>query len=230
MSGEPVPAAAPTADHVARALRGFGPLGLLGLILVMPFSSLLGPFRAAVPLLWAWRSRTPLAELGLVRPRSWVRTIVLAILTGIAFKLAMKSVVLPLLGAPPVNAAFRALEGNAAMLPGMLLAVTLGAGLGEELAFRGFLFERLRTLLGDSRRTAMISVLFTSVIFGLAHLPEQGWPGAEQAFVFGLVVASLYASTRSLWFPIVFHAAFDIAAVFIIYRGLETRIAHWFFR
>lgn len=231
MHAAPPPAATePERDRFARALRGFGPVGIAALILIVPFSGLLGPARAAIPLLWAWRSRTPLAELGLVRPRSWPRTIALGIVAGVVFKLVMKSVVMPLLGAPPVNAAYHVLEGNTAMLPGMILAVILGAGFGEELTYRGFLFERLRRLLGDSRRTMTIAVLVTSLLFALVHLPEQGLPGAEQALLMGLVMATLYARSHQLWFPIIAHATFDVAAVFIIYWGLEARIAHLFFR
>jgi hypothetical protein len=38
------------------------------------------------------------------------------VLFGAAFKLAMKSVVMPLFGAPPVNATFHYLAGNQAAL------------------------------------------------------------------------------------------------------------------
>ncbi len=220
----------PELDAFARALRGFGPIGLVSLVLIVPFSGLLGPLRAAIPLLWAWRSRTSLADLGLVRPRSWPATIALGIVGGIVLKLVMKSVVMPLLGAPPQNAAFHVLEGNTAMLPAMLVAVTLGAGFGEELTYRGFLFERMRRLLGDSARTRAISVVVTSILFALVHLPEQGLPGAEQALIVGLAMAGLYARSNQLWLPVIVHAMFDVTAVFIIYFGLETRLAHLFFR
>ena len=219
----------PEGDAFARALRGFGPIGLAALILIVPFSSLLGPLRPTMPLLWAWRSRTPLAELGLVRPRNWLRTIVLGIVAGIVLKLLLKTVVMPLLGAPPENAAFQSLRGNTGVLAAMLVAVTLGAGFGEELTYRGFLFERIRRLLGDSPRTNVICVIVTSLIFGLVHLPEQHLFGAVQALLVGVVVGTIYARTREIWLPVILHAVFDVVAVFIVYFGLETRFAHLFF-
>jgi membrane protease YdiL (CAAX protease family) len=231
-TGTPEAPAAPTdpaPDGFARALRGFGPLGILSIVLVL-LSGMLGPLRAAVPLLWAWRSRTPWSELGLARPRSWAWTIALGIAGGFAFKLAMKSIVMPLLGAPAENPAYQFLRGNTAALPPAMLAVTLGAGFGEELVFRGFLFERLRQPFGDRTRARVLIVLFTSLLFGVAHLPEQGLAGAEQATISGLVMGTIYIRTRNLWLPIVLHAAFDVIAVFIIYGGLESRIAHFFFR
>ncbi|MGH7742071.1 MAG: CPBP family glutamic-type intramembrane protease, partial [Candidatus Eiseniibacteriota bacterium] len=54
-------------------------------------------------------------------------------------------------------------------------------------------------------------------------------PGAEQAFVTGLVFGALYLSTGSLALPMVAHAAFDLFAYWIIYWNLETRIAHLVF-
>lgn len=220
----------PAPDAFARALRGFGPVGIAASLFILLFSAILGPLRAAFPLAWAWRSRTPWAELGLSRPRSWVATVVVGLALGAAFKLVMKSVVMPLLGAPPENPAFQFLRGNTPALAWMLLAVTLGAGLGEELVFRGFFFHRLEQLLGRGARAKVAIVILTSLVFGLGHLAEQGVPGAQQATLSGLVMGTIYARSRNLWLPVIAHATFDIVAVFIIYLGLERWWAHLIFR
>jgi membrane protease YdiL (CAAX protease family) len=107
----------------------------------------------------------------------------------------------------------------------MLLAVTLGAGFGEETVFRGFLFSRLGTMLGDSRLAKLVIVAGSSAWFGLIHYADQGLPGAQQAFIVALVLGTLYARTRELWTPIVAHATFDLTAVALIYWGLESRVA-----
>ena len=220
----------PARDAFARALRGAGPIGIAGILATIVLPAFLGPLRAVGPLLWAWRSRTPLAAFGLGRPRSWVATIALGVLLGGALKLLMKAVVMPLLGAPATNARFSVLEGNTALVVWMLFVVVFGAGLGEELTFRGFLFERLRHFFGSSGRAMAGLVLGTSLLFGLIHLPEQGLHGAEQATITGFLMGTIYARTGNLWLPIVTHAAFNVVAVFIIYWGLESRIAHAFFR
>ena len=116
-------------DRIAAALRGFGPLGI-GAILVISLA-FTPALKAVLVLAWAWRSRTPWREIGYVRPNNWARTLVLGSAFGAAFKLTMKAIVMPLLGAAPINAAYHYLAGNAAALPGMLLAVTVGAGFGE---------------------------------------------------------------------------------------------------
>lgn len=217
-------------DRTAVALRGFGPLGVLTSVVIVLVGPILEPLGALLVWAWAWRSRTPARDLGLGRPRHWGVTIGGGVAAGVLFKLAMKSVVMPLLGAPPVNATYHYLAGNTAALPGMLFDVVVGAGFNEELVFRGFLFLRLFQRFGTSPRTRAVVVLVTGLWFGLLHYPGQGLPGAEQAAVTGLTFGLFYAATGRLW-PLVFaHAAFDITAVVIIYRDLETAVAHWFFR
>src|SRR6185503_19805680 len=148
---------------------------------------------------------------------------------GVAFKLAMKSLVMPLLGADPINHAYHYLAGNRAAIPATLYLMIVGAGFGEETLFRGYLFERLRKLLGEGRGATIAIVLGTSAFFAALHYPTQGRFGAEQAAITGLVFGTIYAATRRIWLLIVAHAAFDLMAYALIYWNLETRVAHWFF-
>lgn len=214
-----------TADPFAKALRGFGPVGLLAILVIALGNLVFVPLSALLVLAWAWRSGLPWRELGFVRPRSWAATILVGLLFGAAFKLAMKALVMPLLGAPPVNAAYHHLAGNSAALPGMLYLILVGAAFGEEVLFRGFLFERLGRLLGPSPAAKAAIVLVTALLFGLAHLTEQGVPGMEQALIVGLVLGAIYARTGRLWLPIAAHAGFDLAALAIIYWNVETEVA-----
>lgn len=220
----------PSDEAFAERLRGYGPAGVLATLLVLAASAVLGLLKAGPVLLWAWRSRTPWRELGFVRPASWVRTVAVSIVLGVAFKLAMKSVVMPLLGAEPINRSFQFLAHNPAALPLMLLEIFVGAAFGEEVLFRGYLFERWRRLFGNGWPARAAIVLFSSVLFGAAHYANQGMAGAQQALIFGLVFGALYARTGRLAGLMIAHAAFDLAAVAIIYWGLETSVAHWFFR
>ena len=55
-----------------------------------------------------------------------------------AFKLLMKALVMPLLGAPPINQAYQYLTGNRAALPGAVYLLVAGGGFGEETVYRGF--------------------------------------------------------------------------------------------
>ena len=181
-------------------------------------------------LLWVRRSHTPWREIGYVRPRSWTRALLIGVAFGIAFKLVMKAIVMPLLGADPINQTYHYLVGNAAAIPAMLFAVIVGAGWGEETVFRGYMFERLGKLLGPGVAARIAIVLLTAGLFGIVHYPDQGLPGAQQATIFGLVFGSIFAVTRRIWTLVFAHAAFDVTAVAIIYWDLETDLAHLIFK
>lgn len=172
---------------------------------------------------WAWYTKLPWARLGFVRPRSWARTLALGVATGVALKLLMKVAVMPLLGADPRNAAYQHLVGNASALPGILFTVIVIAGLGEEVFWRGFLFDRLR-LLG-AKRAGASTIAVTSALFALAHLADQGRFGAGQALLTGIAFGTAYRLAGNLWLPIAMHIAFDVTAVAIIYLDLESAAA-----
>ena len=224
-------AAASSDDRVAAALRGFGPLGILAMLVILLVGNYpVAPLSAILALVWVRWSRTPWREIGYVRPRSWTATAADGIAVGIAFKFLMKSIVMPLLGADPINHAFHYLAGNTAALPGTIVMMIVVAGFGEETLFRGYLFERFGKCFGSGvwGRTAI--VLITSVLFGLAHYSVQGLAGTEQATIVGLVYGTIFTLTGRIWMLMVAHAAFDLAAVAIIYWDLETRVAHLVFK
>jgi len=180
-------------------------------------------------LLWTRLARMSWAEIGLVRPKSWAQEIIIGLLLGCALKLALKAVVMPLLGADPINHAYHFVVGNRAAIPGILSAIVL-AGFGEEILFRGYLFERLTRLLGTGAAMRALIVLLTSLWFGMNHFVLMGFAGAANAAFAGLVFGAIYAFTRRLGLLIVAHLAADSVAFAIIYFGLEARVAHWVFR
>ena len=217
-------------DRLAQRLRGLGPLGVAVWVAIPLGNLLFLPLSALLVLAWAWRSGTPWSALGLVRPRRWALTVAVGTVLGVALKLLSKSIVLPLLHADPVNHVYHHLAGDPAQVPFTLYQLVVGAGFGEEVLFRGFFFERLGRLLGTSAAARAGTLLLTAALFAAAHLPDQGVMGASQALLTGLALGGLYLATGSLALPMVTHAAFDLFAYWIIYFGLETRVAHLVFR
>jgi len=223
-------AAVPPGDRFAASLRGFGPLGLLAILIIAVSTLAPFPLTPVLVLLWAKWSRTPWREIGYVRPKSWIGSFVIGIVFGSAFKLLMKALVMPLLGADPINPAYHYLVGNTAALPGIVAAVIIGAGWGEETVYRGYLFERLGKLLGAGAAAKTAIVLVTAGLFAAAHYSGQGVAGVEQAVVTGLVFGAIFAVTGRLWMVMCAHAAFDLTAVAIIYYDVEAKVAHLIFK
>jgi membrane protease YdiL (CAAX protease family) len=120
--------------------------------------SLAIPVATVLVLVWVRSSGTPWRDIGFARPRSWPGVVAAGAVLGGLLKLAMKALVMPLLGADPVNPTYHYLAGNRAMLPAAIVTM-LVAGFSEETVFRGFLFERLGKLFGSgvAAKAAIVS-------------------------------------------------------------------------
>ena len=239
---EPVPkpsieagAELPSDDWLAARLRGFGPLGITAILVISLSGTVIVGNMIAVPvsavlvLVWVRLSRTPWPEIGYARPKSWAATLVGGVVFGVAFKFLMKAIVMPLLGADPINQAYHFLAGNRAILPAAVWAM-INAGFAEETVVRGYFFERLGKLFGSGVGARTAIVLLTSALFGLEHYRVQGLAGAEQAAITGLVFGTIFAVSGRIFMLMVAHSAFDLTALAMIYWNLESRVAHLVFR
>jgi len=231
----PRPSSLPGGDGLTTGLRGFGPIGILSMLVILLAGNVTIGKLVAVPvgallvLVWVRLSHTPWRSVGYVQPKHWFGTLASGIVFGVAFKILMKSLVMPVLGAEPINATYHFLAGNTAMLPAAAWAM-LVAGFGEETVFRGYLFERSAKLFGCGAVARAGTVLLTSVLFGAAHFADQGLTGAEQGTITGLVFGAIFANTGRIFFLMFAHAAFDLTALAMIYWDLESKVAHLVFR
>jgi uncharacterized protein len=213
----------------AASLRGSGVVGVGALLLIAAAAVLFVPAAAVLILLWAWASQTPWRSLGLYRPRSWLVAIVVGAALGIAEKLLMKALILPLLGAPAVNPHFSYLADNPRAALFFAVYAIVGAGFAEELVFRGYLIERIEGLLIGVRRRQSIALVVSTAIFATLHY-QQGAAGIESAAILGLLAALIYVRFgRNLWLLVAMHAAYDLASLFLIYFHLEAKVAHLVF-
>ncbi len=216
-------------DRFAAGLRGFGPLGILA-ILVITAGQIIAPLGAVLVLVWAGRSRTSWREIGYVRPQSWIGSLVVGLAFGIAFKFLMKAIVMPLLGADSINQTYHFLAGNGLVAAAFALELIIKAGFGEETFFRGYMFERLGKLFGQSRGAKVVTVLATTILFASLHYFDQGLAGVEQAAITGLVFGTIFAITGQIFMLMVAHATFDLTALAIIYWNVESAVAHLIFK
>ncbi|GGY14706.1 hypothetical protein GCM10008098_01920 [Rhodanobacter panaciterrae] len=95
---------------------------------------------------------------------------------------------------------------HANWLPALLM-VGLGAGIGEEILFRGALFRIVEEGLGT-----WWALLISALFFGFAHAGNPGatlWSSAAIAIEAGLLFGVLYHVTRSLPICMGLHAAWN---------------------
>ena len=198
-------------------------------VLIMIVSGIVPIIGVLIFFIWIWVSGLPLNQFGFTKPKSWVRTVIIGLMLGIILKLQFKAVVMPLMGAEPVNANFQFLEGNLVAFIFLSIFIIVSAGFGEEVIFRGFAFNRLEVWLGIRVHTKMIIVLISSLMFGIPHL-YQGYYGIIHAFLVGIVMGTMYyLINKNLWLPIITHATYDIFAAYLIYMDYEEHVATYFF-
>lgn len=105
-------------------------------------------------------------------------------------------------------------DGFSAQYVFILLLFVIAVGFCEELIFRGLVFKYL------SAKGLKVAIIGSSILFGIGHftnlLSGQDFLmtllQVTYACLFGLVCAEIVAKTKSIIFPIVWHATHDFIA------------------
>lgn len=182
--------------------------GSLGFVIVVQAAVALVGLRA----LLAWRSQS-WRDIGLkpLRVADFGRAVIVllagfganAVLTLTVYAVSPQTLLDHMEGLRGVALAFTS------TLPlAVVLALLLLVGLYEELVARGMLLARSRRLLGGY----WAPVLLSAVLFGLGHF-YQGWFGAVQTAVLGVVLAAFTIRWETLWPAILAHAAINMLSV-----------------
>ena len=88
---------------------------------------------------------------------------------------------------------------------GVVIGVTVGAPVVEEIIYRGLLQNGLRRVLGSGWG----AVLVTSVVFTIVHAGAVDWRGMPVLMVLSIGLGVVYARTGRLLAPIAMHSAFN---------------------
>ena len=198
---------------------GYGPkLALLGRMLLLVAAA-------------AWMMRAAghrWSDVGLRAPRRWW-IVPLAVVVGYlalgALAGVMHAVILPTLGLPgPDLSAFSRLRGDLPEYLFWALPVAFGsAAFGEELVARGFLTDRIATLLGGAAPNGVVvfaAVLLQGALFGACHA-YQGLGGALLTGAVGMVIGLVWLwSGRNLWAAILLHGLVDFVSMTAFYAGV----------
>lgn len=99
------------------------------------------------------------------------------------------------------------------------LAVSLFAGIFEEIAYRGYLISYLSHWLND-----WAAIGGSALLFGFAHF-YQGKLGVVATTALGAAFGWIFVETGSLLLPILLHCAVDISAMVTAWIVLRNRSA-----
>jgi membrane protease YdiL (CAAX protease family) len=164
------------------------------------------------------RSRgTGWREIGLARPDSWRRTVLLGvgvtvgtILMGVALRGIMQNLPGPAIR-PSDQSQYNPLHGDLPLLLIMLALSWTTIAFGEEMLFRAF-FQHAKA------RWAL-ALIGSSVAFGLIHY-DWGLAGMVETTLMGFILGFAYLRTgRNLWVTIVAHGLMNTLKFVLVFGG-----------
>ncbi len=89
------------------------------------------------------------------------------------------------------------------------VGISVAAGIGEELSYRGVLYTLLLRLAGDP----LLAALAAAAVFGASHI-VQGWKAVGITAMFALAAQGLTLYSGSLYLAMAWHVGYDIIAGF----------------
>lgn len=167
------------------------------------------------------RSRSGWTSIGLHSSSSLIRGVLatLGCLVAAYVAAGIAALVSRELGLPAINtSSYGDLPGNPSRLALLLLVAWTTAAFGEELLFRGFILERLKSAFAHVQASSIIAVLGQALLFGLAH-GFQGPTGMLVSATVGLVFGVARIRGWSLWPLIVAHGLIDTIGLIALYSG-----------
>jgi hypothetical protein len=101
-------------------------------------------------------------------------------------------------------------------LPSMFILLTVQP-VGEEIFFRGFLFDKINYLTGE--KTAVFS---TALLFGIAHLSYGKMYSAVMTGILGIILGYVVIKTKNLSSAIIAHVLFNVTSftLFLLSQSL----------
>ncbi|RVU01633.1 CPBP family intramembrane metalloprotease [Mucilaginibacter limnophilus] len=174
-----------------------------------------------VILLLTYARTRSLKAIGLWNNYSFVKVLATALLAFLLLEPVMDFIVQPLVNKlcheVPDYSGFDKLKHDSSRYIKYISFVWISAAIGEEVLFRGYLFDRFKKLLPDGRFKTIAIILLTAILFSLPHY-YQGTAGLVMTFFFGIAFGALFVKTRyNLWVNIIVHGLVDSLFLTLVY-------------
>ncbi len=166
------------------------------------------------------------ADLGMVKPDSWPKTIFWA---AVVFFLILMTAAAVSPGADlfferqPRTNRFGDIEGDVAAFSMYLVIIWTHTAFFEELLFRAFIINRLQAVLGDMKWATPVAVVLAAAFFGYRHYYYQGMHGAIVTGCIGLTLGIYYVrrGRLNLWPMFLAHGFMNTLGFTIRFLGIE---------
>jgi len=190
-------------------------------LFIMPYLKFVGLTSALLVVMGLlWLSGNNWSKLGMARPSSWRRTVVIGLSAGLFFtflKVFIGLIIIHLVHTLPNLQVFSSVYHNIVFFIGVLISSWTAAAFAEEMIFRGYLMNRLADLFGHNFLGWTIALVVQAVVFASIH-SYQGLAGMLSAGSGGILLGLLYLSTkRNLWNCVIAHGLNDTIAFFVTF-------------
>jgi hypothetical protein len=170
-----------------------------------------------------WVRDGRLSSIGLKRPASWRRIVLIALVAASVRILLGQFVIEPITGLfwppPSVPKFANEIAGNVKVALLALLVVWTFAAFGEEISYRGYLLTRAADVGKRSTAAYWLGIVLVSVLFGYGHY-YKGTAGIIDSGIAGLILGAAYmVADRNLWTCILAHGFIDTFAVIDAFFG-----------
>jgi len=168
-----------------------------------------------------WLRHTSFSAIGLSMPTSWPGVIVGGLGLGAVLSLLSMILVEPLIERitklPHDVSAVEGVRGSWKSRLGGLVMVWIVVALIEEGLYRGFLMTEMVHLTGTGIVGLVISLVLSSVVFGLSH-SYQGRSGTWSTGIIGSLLGLIFIlSGFNLWLAIFTHGFIDTISLILMY-------------
>lgn len=181
-----------------------------------------------------WFRPGGLEQLGFLPVDDWPRLLGISFSSGALISLGALVLLEPLTeritGKPYDLSLIEPIRGDLRKTLWLLLLVWGLVAPLEEVLFRGFLMNELVRLLGAGSFGLMVTVLFSSTLFGLAHW-YQGPCGVLSTAVVGVFMGIIFVwAGFNLWVVIFTHAFIDTISLVLFYSNQDRKLKYVFLK
>lgn len=164
-----------------------------------------------------YRRKSSWKELGLRKPKNWLKAILLAVLCVATIAIVFNFLVQPLFpeGVHDINQGKPISKGEMIF---QLIFIAIGtAAIGEEMLMRGFVFNNLNEIFGFGFVGTIGALILQAAIFAILHTGIQGMVSSG---IIGLILGVFYLlARRNLLVVIAAHAVPDIISVITTFQA-----------
>ncbi len=172
-------------------------------------------------------------EIGLVKPKSWIKAIGLglfyAIVVFIVFRISLEPLLESVTGTERDLSRFDYLKGNLSELLNTIVILWITAAFFEEVLYRGFLTSNVASMLKYSKLGWGLGIGLSALIFAVAH----GYQGLSGILLTGSAALFFtwifFRHGKNLWIPIIAHGITDTSGALLVYFDVYEEVTSVFF-